>query len=95
LPSTRFWLPAHRDAGKISGVFWTASLTFLGAAVTLKEHDKTGWGVCLGLMGLFLVGAAVATVFACRYKMQKARKRHAAERRQREEEPLRDAANMA
>lgn len=89
----RLWLPAHRDAGKIAGGFWTAALTFLGAAVTLKETDKTGWRVCLGLMGLFLVGAAVATVFACTYNIEKARKRGAT--RPQGGEPSRDAADMA
>lgn len=42
--------------------------------MTLKETDETGWRVCLAFMGLFLLGAAVATVFACRYKIHKARK---------------------
>lgn len=68
----RLWLPSHRDAEKAAGGLWTAALTFLGAAVTLKETDTTGWRICLAFMGLFLLGAAVATMYACRYKIREA-----------------------
>eukprot|EP00752_Nemacystus_decipiens_P009015 g8047.t2 len=89
----RLWLPSQRDAGKTAGGFWTAALTLLGAAVTLKETDKTGWQICLGMMGLCLLVAALATVAACRYNIQKAREE---ERTRRQSgDPPRGAADVA
>lgn len=90
---TRHALPSHGEAGTNAGGFWTTALTFLGAAVTLKETDKTGWRVCLGFMGFFLLAAALATGLAYRYKIRKAR-RVERTRRQRGD-PSRDPVDMA
>ncbi|CAN0213119.1 unnamed protein product, partial [Ectocarpus sp. 12 AP-2014] len=61
------------SAGRAAGWCWGAFLAFLGAGVTLREVDATGWRICLGLMGLFLIGAGAATLVACRFKIRTAR----------------------
>lgn len=92
---------SHRDAWKAAGGCWAAAIVILGAGATLKDNDDTGWNVCLGLMGLFLLGAGAATVFAFWWKIREARREEAA-RQQREgysteevENTLHDAAGLA
>ncbi|CAB1104970.1 unnamed protein product [Ectocarpus sp. CCAP 1310/34] len=65
------------SAGSAAGWCWGASLAFLGVGVTLREFDATGWGICLGLMGLFVIGAGAATLVACRFEIRTAREENA------------------
>ncbi|CAM9834872.1 unnamed protein product [Ectocarpus sp. 6 AP-2014] len=65
------------SAGRAAGWCWGAFLAFLGAGVTLKEVDATGWKICLGLMGLCLIGAGAATLVACRFRIRTAREENA------------------
>ncbi|CAM9502576.1 unnamed protein product [Ectocarpus fasciculatus] len=69
------------SAGVAAGWCWGASLAFLGTGVTLKEVDATGWRICLGLMGFFIIGAGAATLVAFRFKIRTAREENARQTR--------------
>lgn len=75
------WEPS---AGNTAAGLYTSALAMLATGVALAESDRTGWKVCLGLMGVFLLAAGVATTFSFRYKRREARE---------EKERQRDAAD--
>lgn len=61
------WEPS---AMRTAAGLYTSALTLLGAAVGLRESEGTGWTICLGLMGVFLIAAGVATVLGVRYQLR-------------------------